>query len=39
MDNDSTGVLRGCLFALVVDAALVVAGWRAWHLLHAAIGT
>jgi hypothetical protein len=39
MGDEPWGVVRGCLFALVVDAVLVVAGWQAWRLLRAAFGT
>jgi hypothetical protein len=39
MDDDSTSVVRGCLVALAFDACLLVAGWLAWRLLRAAIGT
>jgi hypothetical protein len=39
MNDDPSGVARGCLLALVVDAAPVMAGWQAWRLLHTASGT
>jgi hypothetical protein len=36
MDEEPDGAVRGCLFALALEAGIVVAGWLAWRLLQSA---
>ena len=38
MEDDATGAVRGCLFALAIEACVFVVGWVAWHLLRYAFG-